>query len=349
MTDIFVSYARVDRARVRPLVELLEAQGWTVWWDQEIRPGQRFDSVIQDALSDSRCVVVIWSDNSVKSEWVMDEATAGKERGVLVPATFDAVQIPLPFIRTQSADLIDWKAGQTTEEVQRFLNAVAAQLDQEPPDIEALAAPGRRRRFRRNLLIGLVTAAVAVATIFALRNVDFSRLLTERAPNSITIHQFSDLTPTHDQQWVGSSIVSVVRIGMAQAGLQVVGRPDYAQTEVRRTAQSEYFMQGTVRRIADRIFVTVELFSTDEETQLWSALYERTARADSAEQSEIAYEIVDGVAQYILEGGTPTLVRQQVPDEPHAGALDGLLGLEPAFPSLDEIPQFPVLEEANDE
>ena len=136
---------------------------------------------------------------------------------------------------------------------------------------------------------------------------------------------------------------------MRQAGLQVVGSADYAQTEVRRTAQSEYFMQGTVRRIGDRITVTVELFSTDEETQLWSALYERTARADAAEQSEIAYEIVDAVARHILEGGAPTLVRQQVSDEPDAGALGGLLGLEPAFPSLDQTPQFPVLEEANDE
>ena len=307
MTDVFVSYATEDRARVRPLIQLLEAQGWTVWWDQEIHPGAQFDSIIQNALIDSRCVVVVWSDNSVKSEWVMDEATAGKARGVLVPVSFDAVQIPLPFIRTQSADFTHWKAGQITEEVQRFLNAVAAQLDQEPPDIEALAAPGRRRRFRRNLLIGLVTTAVAVATIFALRNVDFARLLTERAPNSITIHQFADLTPSHDQQWVGSSIVSVVRIRMAQAGLQVVGRADYAQTEVRRTAQSEYFVQGTVRRIGDRITVTAELFSTDEETQLWSALYERTARTDSTEQSQIAYEIVDAVAQHILEGRIDSL------------------------------------------
>jgi TolB-like protein len=349
MTDVFVSYATEDRARVRPLIELLEAQGWTVWWDREIQPGQRFDSVIQNALTDSRCVVVVWSDDSVRSEWVMDEATAGKERGVLVPVSFDAVQIPLPFIRTQAANFIDWKPGQITEEVERFLNAVAAQLDQEPPDIEAAAAPFRRRRLRRNLLAGLIATAVAIGTIFALRDVDFTRLLTDRAPNSITVHQFADLTPTHDQQWVGSSIVSVVRISMAQAGLQVVGRADYGKEEVTRTVQSRYFVQGTVRRIGDRITVTAELFSTDEETQLWSALYERTARPDAGEQSEIAYEIVDSVANYILQGGAPTLVRQQVPDEPAAGALGGLLEFEPAFPSLGETPEFPVLEEANDE
>lgn len=348
MTDVFVSYANEDRERVRPLIELLEAQGWTVWWDREIRPGERFDSVIQNALTDSRCVVVVWSDDSVNSEWVMNEATAGKERGVLVPVSFDAVRIPLPFIRTQSANFTNWKPGQITEEVQRFLNAIAAQLDQEPLDMEVVAAPGRRRRLQRNLLVGLVTTVVAVGTVFALRNVDFARLLSDRAPNSVTVHQFTDLTPTHDQQWVGSGIVSVVRISMAQAGLQVVGRANYGQEEITRTVQSRYFVQGTVRRIGDRIRVTAELFSTDEETQLWSALYERTARPDAAEQSEIAYEIVDSVANYILEGGAPTLVRQEVPDEP-SGALSGLLEFEPAFPSLDEAPEFPVLEEADDE
>ena len=133
-----------------PSLNIAPILTWTVWWDREIQPGAIFDSVIQNALIDSRCVVVVWSDNSIKSEWVMDEATAGKERGVLVPVSFDAVQIPLPFIRTQSADFTHWRAGQITEEVQRFLNAIAAQLDQEPPDIEAVAAPFRRRRFRRN-------------------------------------------------------------------------------------------------------------------------------------------------------------------------------------------------------
>jgi TolB-like protein len=348
MTDVFVSYATEDRERVRPLVQLLEAQGWTVWWDLEIRPGQRFDSVIQNALTDSRCVVVVWSDDSINSEWVMDEATAGKERGVLVPVSLEAVQIPLPFIRTQSANFTNWKPGQITEEVHRFLNAVAAQLNQEPPDREVVEAPARRRRLRRNLWAGLVTAVVAGLTIFALRNVEFGHLLTDHAPNSVAVHPFADLTPTHNQQWIGSNIVSELRITLPRAGLQVVGLADYQRTEVTRTVESRYVIQGTVRRFGDLIRVTAELISTDDKHQLWFAEYKRTARPDASEQSDIAYEIVDSVANYILEGGAPTLVRQQLTDEP-AGALGSLLDFEPAFPSLDEAPEFPVLEEADGE
>lgn len=38
MADVFVSYARSDKARVAPLVAAIEAQGWSVWWDPDLDP-----------------------------------------------------------------------------------------------------------------------------------------------------------------------------------------------------------------------------------------------------------------------------------------------------------------------
>ena len=40
MADVFVSYARSDKARVAPLVAVIEAQGWSVWWDPDILPAR---------------------------------------------------------------------------------------------------------------------------------------------------------------------------------------------------------------------------------------------------------------------------------------------------------------------
>ncbi len=51
MADVFVSYARVDKARVAPIVAAIEAQGWTVWWDPEIAAGQLFDDQIETQLA----------------------------------------------------------------------------------------------------------------------------------------------------------------------------------------------------------------------------------------------------------------------------------------------------------
>jgi hypothetical protein len=43
LADIFVSYSRADQALVAPLVASLEAEGWSVWWDSAITPGEEFD------------------------------------------------------------------------------------------------------------------------------------------------------------------------------------------------------------------------------------------------------------------------------------------------------------------
>jgi hypothetical protein len=44
---------------------ILDAQGWSVFWDPAIEPGQRWDDLIAAELEGARCVVVIWSLASV--------------------------------------------------------------------------------------------------------------------------------------------------------------------------------------------------------------------------------------------------------------------------------------------
>ena len=40
MSDIFLSYASDDLARIHPLVQFLTQQGWSVWWDRTIPLGK---------------------------------------------------------------------------------------------------------------------------------------------------------------------------------------------------------------------------------------------------------------------------------------------------------------------
>jgi adenylate cyclase len=83
MADIFLSYKRTDRDRVAPIVALLEARGWTVWWDTRIDAGEQWDEVIEREVDAASCVVAIWSVRSVGSRWVRTEAGEGLERGIL--------------------------------------------------------------------------------------------------------------------------------------------------------------------------------------------------------------------------------------------------------------------------
>jgi adenylate cyclase len=70
LADIFVSYSRQDKARVAPLVAALEAEGWSVWWDPAIAPGEEFDGLISRELDAARSLVVVWTAASVDSRWV---------------------------------------------------------------------------------------------------------------------------------------------------------------------------------------------------------------------------------------------------------------------------------------
>jgi hypothetical protein len=80
VSDIFISYASADRARIRPLVEALEARGWSVFWDTTLLPGETWRKKITTELSAARCVIVLWSENAVESHWVEQEADEGLRR-----------------------------------------------------------------------------------------------------------------------------------------------------------------------------------------------------------------------------------------------------------------------------
>ena len=68
MSDIFISYSSSDRERVKPVVDALLQKNWSVWWDPVIRPGEIWSRVIDAALAEARCVLVLWSTSSIQSD-----------------------------------------------------------------------------------------------------------------------------------------------------------------------------------------------------------------------------------------------------------------------------------------
>ena len=74
MSHIFISYSSKDRPKTRALATVFEKKGWKVWWDKNLMPGKAFDRAIGKALDEASCIVVLWSPNSVDSDWVLEEA-----------------------------------------------------------------------------------------------------------------------------------------------------------------------------------------------------------------------------------------------------------------------------------
>ena len=102
---VFLSYKSEDRQIVAHLVRALEENNFDVWWDQDIQAGDRWDQRIAQQLQQAECVVVVWSENSVQSRWVRDEAQFGAERQILVPISIDGTGPPLGFRSFQSTPL----------------------------------------------------------------------------------------------------------------------------------------------------------------------------------------------------------------------------------------------------
>jgi hypothetical protein len=145
VSDIFISYSSEDRSRVRVLADALSGHGWSVWWDRRIPAGKSFDQVITDALTEARCVVVVWSRDSVASSWVREEADEGRKRGVLIPVLIDEVRPPLGFGRIQAAPMIEWDGAHTSEAFQKLAADVAAVIGA-PSGRTPAPETSRRRR-----------------------------------------------------------------------------------------------------------------------------------------------------------------------------------------------------------
>jgi hypothetical protein len=170
MSDIFISYTRADKASAELLAEAFSRQGRSVWWDREIPPGKSFDETIENALNSARCVIVLWSKDSVSSRWVKTEAAEGAARGILVPALIDKVRIPLEFKRIEAADLCDWQGDSPHSEFDQLLKTVASLLDgSAPTQIKQMLSNTklRSRRWGKTMLVagGVITAVTGLIVV----------------------------------------------------------------------------------------------------------------------------------------------------------------------------------------
>ena len=140
MSDIFISYSRKDLAIAAALARILPNQGWTLYWDRHLRAGEIFDDVIEREVTTARCVVVLWSSNSVGSQWVRNEADVGASRNALISVLIEGVTLPLAFRRVQAADLIGWKGDPHDPRLGELLQSIAYFLGGGPQNANVSSA-----------------------------------------------------------------------------------------------------------------------------------------------------------------------------------------------------------------
>ena len=164
MASVFLSYDREDAGRARSLAAALERAGHSVWWDQHIKGGSRYAAEIEKALSEADAVVVLWSRQSVRSDWVRDEAAKGRDSGRLVPARIDDAELPLGFGQHHTTDLSKWRGRTASPQFRALLDAIdgVGSGESEHPAMPARAAISRRGPL---VLIAAVTAIFIIGLI----------------------------------------------------------------------------------------------------------------------------------------------------------------------------------------
>ena len=128
MSDIFLSYVEEDREIARKFVRLLESEGWSVWWDRRIPSGRTWRYVLESALRDMRCMVVLWSRSSIDSHWVHEEAEEGRSQQVLIPVLIEPVMPPVGFQSIHAMDLSNWSGAIEAPDARQLIDDIRAFL-----------------------------------------------------------------------------------------------------------------------------------------------------------------------------------------------------------------------------
>jgi adenylate cyclase len=147
MADIFVSYGRSTEGLAHQVAEALRAAGYSVWRDDELPAHRAYSDVIEERVRGARAVVVLWSAEAARSQWVRAEADVAREAGTLVQISVDGTMPPMPFNQIQCADLSGWSGDLSVAGWRKVESSIALLVGNSAPaedQPEQKVAPARR-------------------------------------------------------------------------------------------------------------------------------------------------------------------------------------------------------------
>ncbi|HEY6578066.1 MAG TPA: TIR domain-containing protein [Rhizomicrobium sp.] len=290
--EIFISYARSTEARARQVADALQALGYDVWRDVELPAHRAYAEVIEERLTSAKAVVVIWSADAARSQWVQSEANRGRMDGKLVQATIDGARLPMPFDQIQYADLTQWTGA---------------------PD-----APGWRK------LTASVAELVARSAAGAAPAAQSSRPALRR--HGICVLPFVNMSGDADQEYFSDGISEDIITDLSKvSAISVIAR-NTAFTfkgkavdipQVARQLNVGYVLEGSVRKSGARVRITAQLIDGAGGDYVWAERWDRNLDDIFALQDEISEAIVGAVRLRLLPEEKRAIERRAT-NNPHA-------------------------------
>jgi adenylate cyclase len=273
MSDIFISYARSTADQAQAVAAALRGLGYDVWRDDELPAHRAYAEVIEERLRSAKAVVVVWSAEAAKSQWVRAEANVAREAGTLVQLRLDATVPPLPFNEIQCADMTGW-AGDL--EAHGWKKVVASVAD---------------------LIVGRAPPPGAAATQATVRKL------------SICVLPFANMSGDTEQEYFSDGIsediitdlskVSALFVVARNTAFQFKGKtPDMAQ--LANQLSVSHVLEGSVRKSGGRVRITAQLIDGASGGHLWAERYDRDLTDIFALQDEISEAIVKALKLKLL-------------------------------------------------
>lgn len=274
MADIFISYGRTTEAQAQQVAEALRGSGYHVWRDDELPAHRAYGDVIEERLRSAKAVVVLWSAEAARSQWVRAEADIAREAGTLVQVTLDGTIPPLPFNQIQCADLTGWEGDTTSPGWRKVEGSVALLVGgpaEKEPTPRAKEAPARR-------------VAICVLPFINLSG-DAEQ---EYFSDGITDDIITDL-----------SKVSALSVTARNTAFTLKGQTLEAG-QIARQLNVTHVLEGSIRKSGDRVRINAQLIDAEAGDHVWADRYDRDLTDIFAIQDEISKAIVSSLRLKLL-------------------------------------------------
>jgi TolB-like protein/Flp pilus assembly protein TadD len=304
---VFLSYASDDAEVAQKVCSSVEAAGLRCWMaPRDVKPGAQYADAIVRAINDAKIVVLVMSASAVDSAHVAREIErAASKRKPIIPFRIDtaALNPELEYFLSNSQWIEVPKLG---------LPAALAKLKEavgQRPVPSPRAAPGHRlggSASRRTIIATAVVIALGVAVGLGLyfwkanHGGGQAPAVTAISDKSIAVLPFVDMSEKKDQEYFADGMAEEILDLLAKIpGLKVIGRTSSFQfkgkTQDLRAIGMQlgvaYVLEGSVRKVGDRLRVTAQLINSKDGTHLWSQTYDRDLSDVLKMQDEIAGQI----------------------------------------------------------
>jgi adenylate cyclase len=275
MSEVFISYARSTEAEAHKVAAALRAMGYGVWRDDELPAHRAYGDVIEERLKAAKAVVVVWSAEAVKSEWVRSEANRARTDRKLVQLSVDGSPLPMPFDQIQCADLAGWSGDIQTAGWKKVAGSIA---DLVRNGVQPSGAPA---------------ASPARAT--------------HRA--SICVLPFANMSGDPEQEYFSDGISEDIITDLSKVSALFVTARNTAFTfkgksvdvpQVARQLSVSHVLEGSVRKAGGRVRITAQLIEGETGGHVWAERYDRDLDDIFALQDEISEAIVKALKLKLL-------------------------------------------------